>query len=104
MSILADHLGPEYYAVEWAIRIGALAVVPLRRSAAATRGWLLLIFFLPLPGLILYLFIGRPRFPKWRTERFKSLLPFFAEAAARLRGARPGSRACAPAPRSPRRG
>ena len=84
MSLIADHLGPEYYAVEWAIRIGALAVVPLRRTAAATRGWLLLIFFLPLPGLILYLSIGRPRFPQWRMERFKSLLPFFEEVCARL--------------------
>lgn len=73
-----------WYALEWAIRIGALVVVPQRRSANATRAWLLLIFFLPVPGLLLYLLIGNPRFPAWRAERFKALQPFFAEAAERL--------------------
>src|SRR5437868_1607075 len=44
-----------WYAAEWLIRFAALAVVPLRRSPAAAAGWLLLIFFIPVPGLILYL-------------------------------------------------
>lgn len=78
-----------YYASGWIIRLGALAVVPLRRTPAATRTWLLLIFFLPIPGLLLFLAIGSPNFPAWRKERFRRLLPFFAEVAARLRANAP---------------
>jgi len=72
------------YIVEWMIRLGALAVVPMRRSPAATASWLLLIFFLPIPGLILYLFIGRPKFPAAREQRWRALHPFFNEVADRL--------------------
>jgi cardiolipin synthase len=78
-----------FYVLEWAIRLGALAVVPLRRTPDATRGWLLLIFFLPVPGLLLFLAIGRPRFPAWRIERFQKLLPFFADVATRLEAEAP---------------
>ncbi|MDO6415799.1 cardiolipin synthase [Sphingomonas sp. BIUV-7] len=74
-----------WYATEWLIRIGALMIVPLRRTPSATRAWLLLIFFLPVPGLLLFLAIGSPRFPAWRKQRFRSLLPFFAETADRMR-------------------
>ncbi len=73
-----------YYAAEWVVRIGALIVVPQRRSPNATRAWLLLIFFLPIPGLILYLLIGNPRFPAWRQQRFAALQPFFRDTAASL--------------------
>ena len=73
-----------WYAAEWIIRIGALAVVPLRRSPAATASWLLLIFFLPVPGLVLFLMIGRPHFPSWRQKRSKALHPYFADVAARI--------------------
>ena len=80
-----EHLETLYYALEWAIRIGAIAVVPLRRPPAAARAWLLLIFFLPVPGLLLFLAIGSPRFPKWRTERFRTVRPFYDDLADRLR-------------------
>jgi len=73
-----------WYAAEWIIRIGALALVPLRRSPAAARAWLLLIFFLPVPGLLLLIAIGRPRFPAWRTQRFQRLLPYFTRTAEHL--------------------
>jgi cardiolipin synthase len=73
-----------YYVAEWIIRIAMLFVVPMRRDPAATRGWLLLIFFLPVPGLLLFLLIGRPRFPKWRAERFHQLVPMFSELSDRL--------------------
>jgi cardiolipin synthase len=73
-----------WYVAEWAIRIGALLVVPQRRPPAATRAWLLLIFFFPMPGLVLFLLIGSPRFPAWRAQRFESLAPFFRVAAAAL--------------------
>jgi cardiolipin synthase len=72
------------YAAEWLIRLGALAIVPLRRSPAATASWLLLIFFFPGAGLILYLLIGRPRFPAARKRRWQELRPFFADVTRRL--------------------
>ena len=43
-----------YLLSEWAIRIGMLVVVPVRRSPEAAKGWLLLAFFLPWPALALY--------------------------------------------------
>jgi cardiolipin synthase len=37
-----------------------------------------LIFFLPIPGLLLYLAIGRPRFPRWRGQRFETAASILA--------------------------
>ena len=81
---MLTHLQLAEYIVEWIIRIGALLVVPQRRAPAATRAWLLMIFFLPIPGLLLFLAIGSPRFPAWRKARFEALSPFFAETAAAM--------------------
>lgn len=68
--VIPDPLEPGFLALEWAIRIAMLMIVPLRRTPDAARGWLLLVFFLPIPGLLLYLLIGRPTFPRWRRRRF----------------------------------
>ncbi len=57
-----------YVASEWAIRIGALIVVPQRRPPSAARAWLLFIFFLPWPGLIFYSLIGRAYLPRRRLD------------------------------------
>lgn len=86
-----------YITVEWLIRLIMLLVVPYRRSPAATRSWLLAIFFLPVPGLALYLLIGRPRFPAWRAERFARLTPFFEAVGASLPKPPPIADDCAPA-------
>jgi cardiolipin synthase len=84
--MLTSHPGLNllWYAAEWLIRLGALAIVPLRRSPAATASWLLLIFFFPAVGLLLYLLIGRPEFPATRERRWQEMLPFYAEIAERL--------------------
>lgn len=79
--------GQAFYICEWLIRLAMLVVVPLRRSPAAACSWLLLIFFQPVPGLLLFSAIGNPRFPRWRTLRFERLQPMFAATAARLEGA-----------------
>ncbi|WP_078056112.1 PLDc N-terminal domain-containing protein [Pacificimonas flava] len=76
-----------------------LLVVPLHHAPAAATRWLLLIFFLPLPGLVLYLAIGRPRFPRWRTRRFQDLRPsFLTSRGGSKRRRTPASRAPALAP------
>lgn len=54
---------------EWMVRLAMLVYVPQRRSAAAARTWLLLIFLLPWPGVLLYAAIGRIRMPAWRVAR-----------------------------------
>jgi cardiolipin synthase A/B len=58
-----------HIASEWIIRLGMLFYVPQRRTPAAARAWLLLIFFFPWPGVILYSIIGRAFLPKRRIER-----------------------------------
>jgi len=79
-----SEVGIAFYVLEWAIRIGALLAIPFRRSPAATRAWLLLIFFLPVPGLLLFWAIGSPRFPEWRRERFRELDGWFHILGSRL--------------------
>jgi cardiolipin synthase len=58
-----------FIAAEWAVRLAMIVIVPIRRSPEAAKGWLLLIFFEPAAGLLLYLLIGRPSLPGWRTQR-----------------------------------
>ncbi len=58
-----------YLLSEWAIRFVMLVYVPQRRSPAAARTWLLLIFLLPWPGFLLYAVIGRIKLPAWRLAR-----------------------------------
>jgi cardiolipin synthase len=58
-----------FFAAEWMVRLAMIVIVPFRRSPEAAKGWLLLIFFEPTAGLILYALIGRPKLPGWRVER-----------------------------------
>jgi cardiolipin synthase len=62
-----------YVASEWLLRIAALILVPRRRTATAARGWLLLILFLPWPGVVLYLLIGRAYLPRRRLALQKQI-------------------------------
>lgn len=52
----------------WVINIIALGLVPERRRPTSAMAWLLLIFFLPGIGIMLYLLIGSPYVPKKRRE------------------------------------
>jgi cardiolipin synthase len=70
-----------YYLSEWAIRLVMLFYVPNKRSPAAARTWLLLIFLLPWPGWILYAIIGRIHLPRKRmAQRTKALAQIRATA------------------------
>lgn len=57
-----------FYTLEWSIRLVMLVWVPQRRSPAAARTWLLLIFLLPIPGAVLYAMFGRAYLPLKRVE------------------------------------
>ena len=74
-----------WYASEWAIRLVMLVIIPSRRSPAAAKGWLLLIFFLPWPGLLLFLLIGRNRWPEWRLQRLQESRAQMVRIGKRLR-------------------
>ena len=85
--MIAQLLSPAgaYLLVEWAIRIGALIFIPFRRSPDAARAWLLLLLFLPVPGLVLYLLIGRPTYPRARRWRMSEAVRQMEDGAAELR-------------------
>jgi cardiolipin synthase len=86
-----------YLLAEWAIRLVMVVVVPLRRTPDAARSWLLLVFFLPIPGVLLYWLIGRPAFPAWRQRRFTRLRPQLELVAQRLAMSAPAPVAAGPA-------
>jgi cardiolipin synthase A/B len=74
-----------YLCSEWVIRFVMLIYVPQRRSAAASRTWLLLIFLLPWPGLILYALFGRIYVPRRRIEMQERASQRICEVQAQLR-------------------
>ncbi|HUH53147.1 MAG TPA: cardiolipin synthase [Microbacteriaceae bacterium] len=55
--------------VDTVIRITALFVVPRNRRPTAGMAWLMAIFWLPIPGMLLFLFIGHNKLPKTRTDK-----------------------------------
>jgi len=58
-----------YLASEWVIRLVMLVYVPRQRAPARARTWLLFIFLLPWPGLLIYGLVGRVYLPKERLDR-----------------------------------
>lgn len=68
-----SHWASLYVALEWSVRLLALFVVPARRPPTAATAWLLLIFFQPIFGGIIYLFVGRPRVSRARQELIDQL-------------------------------
>ena len=73
-----------YLISEWVIRFVMLIYVPQRRSAAASRTWLLFIFLLPWPGLALYWLFGRIYLPARRVQMQERASRFIREAQAQV--------------------
>lgn len=67
------HWAALYVLIEWLVRLFALVVVPTRRPPVTATAWLLLIFFQPVIGGIIYLFVGRPRVSPARQQKFDTL-------------------------------
>jgi len=59
--------------------------IPTRRSPEAAKGWLLLIFFLPAFGFLLYWLIGRPTMPAARRRMTEELMKRLKPVGERLR-------------------
>lgn len=83
---LSSSWGTLYLISEWLIRIAMLFYVPQRRTPAAARGWLLLIFFLPWPGLLLYVLFGRAYLPRQRLEMQATVSRLVRELQPRILG------------------
>jgi cardiolipin synthase len=70
---------------EWLIRIGMILWIPNRRSPEAAKGWLLMIFFSPSLGILLYWLIGRPKMPASRRRKVEQLMSNLAGVGERLK-------------------
>ncbi|MEK7594405.1 MAG: cardiolipin synthase [Patescibacteria group bacterium] len=70
---LISSVGVIWLALNWLIIVMALFVVPRNRKPTAGTAWLLLIFFFPIFGIILYLILGNPKLPKARRDAQKTL-------------------------------
>ncbi|MEW1980909.1 cardiolipin synthase [Citricoccus sp. NPDC079358] len=57
------------FAVDLAIRIAALIVVPRHRKPSSAMAWLLAIFLIPYIGILFFLLIGSSKLPKKRRAR-----------------------------------
>lgn len=75
-----------FYITEWIIRIIMLGVVPQRRRPSSAMAWLLIIFFAPEIGLILYVLIGRNRLPRSRVRRHAHILSYMNDVHKRFSG------------------
>jgi len=78
-------LSPLLLWLEWGIRLTMLIWVPVRRSPESARSWLLLIFFEPLAGLLLYGCFGRAELPRIRRQRIRQLNQRLTPLTDRLR-------------------
>lgn len=81
---MAISLGFLIAVLEWSIRFLALMIVPFRRTPDSARTWLLLILFLPIPGLILYFLIGRARYSRRRRAALRNAAKLFDDAAQEI--------------------
>ena len=69
--------------IDMSIRLVALFVVPRNRKPTSGMAWLLAIFFLPVPGIILFLIIGSNRLPRGRVAKQDKIHQLIAEVADR---------------------
>ncbi|RGE20309.1 cardiolipin synthase [Leucobacter sp. wl10] len=69
--------------VDNVIRVVALFVVPRNRRPTAGMAWLMAIFLLPVPGLLLFLVIGSKRLPRKREQKQEAINHFVAQVAER---------------------
>ncbi len=57
-----------FQVIDWLVRIAALFIVPRNRKPTAGISWLLTIFLLPVPGIILFFILSSPKLPPIRRK------------------------------------
>ncbi len=97
MNALDSPITQLYFLIEWSIRLAALLIVPLRRPPAAATAWLLLLFFLPIAGLVMYLLVGRPRMSRDHSAKIARLAETLRPITSHLQQAAPHPRSEMPA-------
>lgn len=75
-----------YVVTEWALRLGMIPFVTHRRKPSAALTWLLIIFFEPLIGVVLFLLIGNNRLPQRRIMTHTRLMNKLQSLGERFRG------------------
>ena len=69
------------FAVDLAIRIAALIIIPRERKPTAAMAWLLAIFLIPVIGIFFFLLIGNTHLPKARRDKQKRVNEMISSAA-----------------------
>lgn len=57
-----------FHVIDWIIRIGAVFIVPRNRKPTSGISWLLIIFLLPIIGIILFFILSSPKLPPIRRK------------------------------------
>jgi cardiolipin synthase len=57
------------FAVDFAVKVAALILIPRDRKPTAAMAWLLAIFFIPYLGILFYLLLGSAKLPKKRRAK-----------------------------------
>jgi cardiolipin synthase len=71
-----------FVAVDLAIRVAALVIIPRNRKPSAATAWLLAIFLIPYVGILFYLLVGSSKLPKKRREKQKQIDAMISSAVA----------------------
>ena len=58
------------YIAEWIVRVAALFIVVHKRRPTAALAWLVVIYFQPWIGIVLFLLLGRHHLPRYRTWQY----------------------------------
>ncbi|MFC7403405.1 cardiolipin synthase [Citricoccus sp. GCM10030269] len=83
-STFPTWLSVVFWVVDVGIRVLLLGIVPGGRRPAVAMAWLLIIFFLPLPGLVLFLLFGSFRLGGPRRSRQRAVSQALGRATAHL--------------------
>lgn len=73
-----------YYISEWVIRIVMLIIVVRRKHGPSAMSWLMVIFFLPWPGMIMYWLFGEVWLAKHRVKKLELWRERMREIGARF--------------------
>jgi cardiolipin synthase len=69
-------------AVDVAIRVIAIIIVPINRRPQTATAWLLAIFFIPYLGFLLFLIFGSTKLPRRRRQRQSAINTYILETTA----------------------
>lgn len=80
-----DYISPILFVTNTIICLIMIPIVVQRRRPGSAMAWLLVIFFLPIPGFVLYMLIGEERLAHRRMNRHARLMAKFQSLWERFR-------------------